>query len=487
VKAFGKKGCASFRAAVYNLRFMEAIFFAAILAGVIAGLAIWLILRTHAATLQERLVGRDARIVELETRIGEEIGQGSRAQAELARANQELATLETRLTEERKATAEKLDLLNETQAKLSDAFKALSAEALKSNNESFLNLAGATLEKFQQGARHDLETRQNAIDQLVKPVRETLQKFDVKIGEIEKARLEAYGGLTQQVRGLADSQQTLQRETSNLVKALGSPRVRGRWGEVQLRRVVEIAGMLEFCDFDQQVHIAGENGALRPDLVVRLPGGKSVVVDAKTPMAAYLEAIEAPDEISRKAKLAEHARSIREHMNSLGKKAYWEQFQAAPEFVVLFLPGENFYSAALEQEPALLEQQMEKNRVILATPTTLIALLHAFAYGWRQEALAANAQAISELGRELYDRISTMNGHLAKLGGGLKRAVESYNDAIASFDRRVLISARKFRDLKASTSQEIESIDPIAVIPRVLSEPAGDDMPKILPPLERLL
>lgn len=462
---------------------MAEFFFTAVIAALVAGLGVWLVLRARAATLRERLVARDSKIAELEARLGEEIAEASRLRSELAQAHRNLTELETRLIEERKAAGEKLGLLNETQAKLSDAFKALSAEALKSNNESFLNLARATLEKFQEGARSDLEKRQTAIDQLVKPVKETLQKFDVKIGEIEKARLEAYGGLTQQVRGLADSQQTLQRETSNLVKALGSPRVRGRWGEVQLRRVVEIAGMLEFCDFDQQVHIAGEDGVLRPDLVVRLPGGKSVVVDAKTPMAAYLEAIEAPDEASRKAKLIEHARSIREHMNSLGKKAYWEQFQPAPEFVVLFLPGENFYSAALEQEPGLLEQQMEKNRVILATPTTLIALLHAFAYGWRQEALAGNAQAISELGRELYDRISTMNGHLAKLGGGLKRAVESYNDAIASFDRRVLVSARKFRELKASNAaQEIESVDPIEVIPRAIVDASPEPLPDATQP-----
>ena len=453
---------------------MTAIVCAAIGAAVVGGLGMWLALRTRVATLQERLAGREGKIAELETRMGEEIGQASRLNAEVARAHQEMASLEARLKAEQKAAVEKLDLLNETQAKLSNAFKALSAEALKNNNESFLNLAGATLEKFQQGARHDLEKRQGEIDNLVKPVRETLQKFEIKIGEIEKARVEAYGGLTQQVRGLADTQQNLQRETSNLVKALGSPGVRGRWGEVQLRRVVEIAGMLEFCDFDRQVHIVGEQGALRPDLVVRLPGGKSVVIDAKTPMTAYLEAIEAPTEAERKAKLAEHARSIREHMNALGKKAYWEQFQPAPEFVVLFLPGENFYSAALEQEPLLLEQQMEKSRVILATPTTLIALLHAFAYGWRQEALAENAQAISQLGRELYDRISTMNGYLRDLGAGLKRAIESYNKTIGSFDNRVLVSARKFRELKASNAgQEIESVDPIEMVPRALIEP-GD-------------
>lgn len=443
---------------------MEAILLGAVIGAVLAGLGTWLALRTRTATLGERLAGREIKIAELEARLDEQTDQAILAQSELTQIRQESAKLETRLQEERKAATEKLAMLNEAQARLSDAFKALSSEALKSNNTVFLNLAQATLEKFQEGARNDLDKRQTAIDQLVKPVQETLQKFDVKISEVEKARIEAYSGLQQQVRGLSDTNQML-------VRAMGKPGVRGRWGEVQLRRVVEIAGMLEYCDFEQQVNVKTEDGSLRPDLVVRLPGGKSLVVDAKTPMNAYLEAIDAPDDLTRKAKLIEHARSIREHMIALGQKAYWEQFQPAPDFVVLFLPGENFFSAALEQDPALIDQEIEKNRVVLATPITLIALLRTVAYGWRQEALAENAKVISELGRELYDRISTMAGHLGKVGSGLKRAVESYNDTVASFERRVLVSARKFRDLKASNAAvEIEGVEPVEVIPRALTE-----------------
>jgi len=413
-----------------------------LLVGLGLGIALgWLIAHSRAAATTER-----ARL----------------ATEQLAKVEQDLVALRTRAT----ALEAERAALNEAQARLGESFKALSADALRSNNQSFLDLAREAFAKLHQQSADELGKRQLAIDSLVKPLKESLEKVDAKIGEMEKTRATAYGSLTEQLKSLATTNASLQSETTKLSRSLRSTSTAGRWGEVQLQRVVELAGMLENVDFTQQ-EAAGE---FRPDLIVRLPGGKSIAVDAKAPMQAYLEALEASDETVRKAKFAEHARVVRGHIDALGAKAYWKTIQPAPEFVVLFIPGEAFYSAALRYEPDLFERAASSD-IILASPATLVALLKAAAYGWKQEALSRNTEEIRRLGVELHERLATLAENFDTLGQRLTQAVTAYNSTVTGAESRLLVTGRKLTKLGAGSEKKIAEPRLVEEVPKQLSAP----------------
>jgi len=419
---------------------------------------------------------------EAEARAAAGSGENNALRAELERCKHESAELyralrdaemakaatEARGEELRRGIDEQRVILREAQSALTDAFKSLAADALSRNNDQFLALARENLSALEARALADLDNRQKAIEGVVVPVKESLQRMDEQVRALESSRRQAYGALSTQLESLVQTQSALRSETANLVKALRAPAVRGRWGEIQLKRVVEIAGMLEHCDFFEQQSYEGPEGKLRPDLRVVLPGGKNIIVDAKAPLQAYLASLEAPTDEIRLARLKDHARQVRDHMAKLAAKSYWDYLKPSPEFVVLFLPGETFFSAALEQDPSLIEQGVNQ-RVILATPTTLIALLRAVAYGWRQEQLAENAQRISELGKELYDRLASTAASMGGLGAALKSCVEKYNRAVGSLESRVLPTARRFKELGVSAKEEIAPLEPLETIPRELT------------------
>ncbi|MCC6301481.1 MAG: DNA recombination protein RmuC [Gammaproteobacteria bacterium] len=380
-----------------------------------------------------------------------------------------LAELNTTLEIERRSAQEKLQALEQARAQLGDTFAALSIEALKHNNAEFLRLAQEKLRQFHIQAEGELTKKEQAIEHLVAPIKELLEKTRNQIREIEHERKEAYGSISKHLESLAQTQQLLHGETRNLVQALRRPEVRGQWGELTLRRLVELAGMVQHCDFYEQEHTDTADGAIRPDMIVRMPGGREIVVDVKTPLDAYLSAVEATDDAARRQHLERHGRKVRERVQELAGKAYWSQFRHSPDFVVLFIPGEHFLSAALDHDPALLEDALAR-KVILATPTSLVALLRAIAFGWNQEAITENAERIRDLGEDLYKRLATFGEHLDKIGRQLRGSVETYNKAVGSYERQVLTGARKFTELGISGAKPLDAPEQIEQGVRPMAE-----------------
>lgn len=360
-------------------------------------------------------------------------------------------------------------------AQLVSAFSELSSKSLQNNSDNFLQLAEQRLNVQSEKAKRELGDREKAVEALVKPIRDALETSNKQIGELEKSRSEAYGSIRSQLEAMQISQKTLRQETQNLVNALRRPEVRGRWGEITLRRLVELAGMVEHCDFQEQVHTTGDGQIIRPDMIVNLPDGRDLVVDVKTPLDAYLEAAEAPDDAQRKLGLERHAKNVQAHIRALASKAYWQQFEESPEFVILFIPGDQFLSAALNEQPDLIETALS-NHIMLATPTSLVALLKAVAYSWRQVALAENAKEIRKLAEDLYGRLGTFVTHMNRVGKQLASSVENYNKAVGSLERNVLPGARKFTELGVHEKKEIEKLESLEPVPRTMIESAsGDD------------
>lgn len=394
----------------------------------------------------------------------------------ISRVREHSTELQTLLTTERQYHQEKIQSLSQAKEQLTATFSVLSSQALKHNSEEFLRLAQENLKQFQTKAHGELEQKEKNIEHLVKPLREALDKTEKQIQNIEKDRKEAYGALYQHLQHMAHTQEALHDQTRHLVNALRRPEVRGQWGEMTLKRLAELSGMVEHCDFYEQENIDTEAGRQRPDMIVRMPGQREIIVDVKTPLDAYLNAIEAGDDKAREQELQRHARNVRQRVNELSNKNYWAQFADTPDFVVLFIPGEHFLIAALDHDRTLIEDALRK-QIILATPTSFVALLRAVGYGWKQEQLSKNAEQIRKIGESLYERLTTFTAHLHKLGNSLENSLHSYNSAVSSFDSRVLPNARKFSELGINTGKEIEELQQL--------ETAVKQVSNLLPEFDR--
>jgi DNA recombination protein RmuC len=459
-----------------------------IIAGsLVCGVLAWLVSsmrlqRKYEKQVSEIQAGHSCRLAELEGSVkvaeamvsekGQYIGK---LESEIAGLRQELGSERqsrvealTRLEETRKSFEEQRELIDMLKKEMTDTFNALSSAALKSSSEDFLRLASESLGKVVVDTKGKLGEHQAAMDGMIKPLFETLKRYEEQIRTMEESRHKAHGSLEEQLRTLASTHENLQKETSKLVTALRRPEVRGRWGEMQLRRVAELSGMSMHCDFTEQQSAESDKGRVRPDMIVHLPMGRDIVVDSKVSLDAYLEAVAADAEEERKAGMARHAQQVRTHMNKLGSKEYWSQFTQSPEFVVLFIPGESFLGSALEVDGSLIEDGIQK-RVIIATPTTFIALLRAIAYGWRQEQITKNAREVGILGKELYERISTLGKYFAELGSAIERSISAYNRMVGSLESRVLPTVRKFRELGVTGADEIPVLDHIDQRPRTPS------------------
>ncbi len=429
--------------------------------------AVWLFLRGQYA-------GVHAQALELRNARDQAVAELSRLREEHTVIRADLSAERAAREQEVKGWQEKQEALVEAQGELMKQFDALSRRALDMNSKSFLELAKTQMEKMITGVDQKESKRKLELEKLVQPLSKSLDDVSKHVREVEKEREKAYASITEQVKGLSEAQLAIRKEASNLVNALRRPSVRGRWGEMQLKRVVEMAGMLDHCDFTEQATVHTDTGRLRPDMVVHLAGGRTIVVDAKAPLSAYLDAVETDHEDERERFMKKHAEQVKTHIRQLSTKAYQDQFSSTPDMVVLFLPGESFYYAAQEIDPTLIEQGVDNN-VVIATPTTLITLLKAVAYGWRQEQLAENAQKISQLGQELYDRLRVLAEHINKVGRGLNTALNSYNSAVSSMERRVLVSARNFKDLGSSTSAELPEVTALDGTPRQLELGTGEE------------